>query len=66
MVWKIYQKSTSVEIGQLDKLHSFDLSNPVVKEKIEERYGNDIPMDEIVISPSAMFNSDKLITVYGN
>jgi uncharacterized protein YycO len=66
LVWKIYQRSTGIEIGQLDKLNSFDLSNSVVKEKIEERYGSDIPMDEIVISPSAMFDSDNLVAVSGN
>ena len=30
---------------------------------MKEQYGNNIPMDEKVISPTAMFNSDKLITV---
>jgi len=63
LVWKIYQRTTGIEIGQLEKLNSFDLSDPVVKEKIEERFGNSLPLDETVISPSAMFDSDKLVTV---
>jgi hypothetical protein len=35
----------------------------MVQAKMKERYGNHIPLDEQVISPAAMFNSDKLITV---
>ena len=34
-----------------------------MKQKMKERYGDNIPMDEKVISPATMFNSDKLITV---
>lgn len=63
LVWKMYKEATNIEIGQLGQLSDFDLSNDVVKAKIKERYGNNIPMDEKVISPAAMFNSDKLITI---
>jgi len=31
-----------------------------------ERYGDNIPKDELVISPASMFNSNKLITVNKN
>jgi hypothetical protein len=30
---------------------------------MEERYGNDIPLDEDVISPAGMFNSEKLVLI---
>lgn len=63
LVWKIYKEATGIEIGELQKLSDFDLSSNIVKQKIEERYGNKIPLDEKVISPAAMFNSDKLITI---
>tara|TARA_Y100000385_G_scaffold289637_1_gene359746 strand:- start:2881 stop:3558 length:678 start_codon:yes stop_codon:yes gene_type:complete len=63
LVWKIYQQATGIEIGQLEQLSSFDLTNDIVKAKMKERYGNNIPMDEKVISPAAMFSSDKLVTV---
>jgi hypothetical protein len=65
-----YGKSTNkrvdIEIGQLEQLSDFDLTNEIVKAKMQERYGENIPMDEKVISPAAMFNSDKLITVKSN
>lgn len=66
LVWKIYKQAADIEIGRLEQLSDFDLTNEIVKNKMKERYGNNIPMDAIVISPAAMFNSDKLITVKSN
>lgn len=66
LVWKIYKQATDIEIGELEQLSDFDLTNDIVKAKMKERYGDSIPMDEKVISPAAMFNSDKLVTVKTN
>lgn len=63
LVWKVYKQATDIEIGQLEQLSDFDLSNDIVKAKMKERYGENIPLNEKVISPAAMFNSDKLITI---
>jgi hypothetical protein len=66
LIWKIYKEATGLEIGKLQKLKDFDLTNPVVKSKMRERYGNNIPLNEPVISPEAVFNSNLLITVKSN
>ncbi len=66
LVWKIYKEAANIEIGQLEQLSDFDLSSDLVKGKMEERYRDKIPIAEKVISPAAMFNSDKLITVEKN
>ncbi len=63
LIWKIYQRATGIEIGNLEQLGDFDLSSKVVKQKIKERYGEKIPLDELVISPASLFESDKLVTV---
>lgn len=63
LVWKIYQRTLGVEIGALAPLKRFDLSSPAVQSKMRERYGKDIPWDEPIISPAAMYESDKLATV---
>jgi hypothetical protein len=63
LVWKIYKEALNLEIGDLQELREFDLTDEIVKSKMKERYGDKIPLDEKVISPAAMFNSDKLITV---
>ncbi|HKM12897.1 MAG TPA: YiiX family permuted papain-like enzyme [Bacteroidales bacterium] len=66
LIWKIYQRATGIEIGKLQKLGDFDLTHDMVRQKIEERYGDNIPTDEIVISPAAIFESDFLIKVKEN
>jgi hypothetical protein len=42
------------------KLREFDLTDGVVKAKMKERYGDEVPLDEPVISPAAMFESPLL------
>lgn len=66
LVWKIYQRATGIELGKLQKLRDFDLTNDAVKEKMKERSGNNIPLDETVISPASIFNSTLLVTVASN
>ena len=66
LIWKIYQRATGVEIGKLEKLSDFDLTNEVVKKKMKERYGDKIPTEEIVISPASIFDSELLTTVKTN
>lgn len=66
LIWKIYKEGTGLEIGKLEELANFDLSNPAVKAKLKERYGNTIPKHEKVISPAAMFDSELLQTITSN
>lgn len=66
LVWKIYKEALNIEIGKLQKLKEFDLSHQAVKEKLKERYGNNIPYKENVISPVAIFESPLLETIYSN
>jgi uncharacterized protein YycO len=66
LIWKIYQRATGIEIGKLQKLSDFDLTNEAVKKKMKERYGDKIPLDETVISPGAIYDSELLITVKSN
>lgn len=63
LVWKIYKEAIGIEIGELQQLSEFDLSSNIVKTKMKERYGNHIPLNEKVISPIAMYNSKKLVTI---
>lgn len=63
LVWKTYKNALNIEIGELQRMKEFDLSHPAVREKLKERYGGNIPLDEWVISPEEIFNSGLLITV---
>lgn len=66
LAWKIYQRTTGLEVGRLQKLGDFDLSSEAVKKKLKERYGSKIPTEEMVISPAAIFASELLTTVKSN
>jgi len=66
LVWKIYKEGAGVEVGKLQQLKDFDLSHPEVQKIMKKRYGNEIPLNERVISPASIFQSDKLYTVTQN
>jgi len=57
LVWKIYDRALGIRIGNLQKIREFNLDAPAVKQKIRERYGDKIPLEETVIAPQAMFES---------
>ena len=64
LVWKIYKRALDLEVGELETMGEFDLSDPLVQEKVRERFGESLPKTETVISPAAIFASDLLVTVY--
>lgn len=63
LVWKLYKGSAGIELAPLSQLKSFDLTSPAVRSKLKERYGSQIPLDEPVVPPSALFDSPLLETV---
>jgi hypothetical protein len=63
LVWKAYREALDIELGARQKLRDFDLSDARVKAKMRERFGGEVPLDEPVISPAAMFDSPLLRVV---
>jgi hypothetical protein len=66
LIWKVYKEATGLEVGKLEQLKDIDLSSKPVRVKLKERYGDTIPMDETVITPVSIFNSDLLTQVSFN
>lgn len=66
LVWKIYKEGANIELCPLQKLKEFNLEHPLVKTILNERYGNAVPLNEDVVAPSQIVESDKLITVFDN
>jgi hypothetical protein len=62
-VWKIYDRGLGIRVGRLQKVRDLDLSDSIVKTKMKERYGDNVPLEETVMSPGEMFSSDLLVTV---
>ena len=65
LVYKCYDK-IGVKIGELKPLSSYDLTHPIVKSILRQRYGNQIPKNEKMISPGSMFDSPELIVIKSN
>jgi len=63
LVWKLYHDALGIDIGDLQKLREFDLTDPAVRAKMKERYGDKVPLDEPVISPAGLFASPQLVEV---
>ncbi|MBK8726639.1 MAG: YiiX family permuted papain-like enzyme [Holophagaceae bacterium] len=64
LVWKVYKEGLGIEVGQLARLRDFDLSNPVVRKKMHERYGNRVPGEMPVISPAAIYDCPELVEAW--
>lgn len=63
LVWKTYNRALGLEIGRLQKLGDFDLTDSIVKKKMTQRYGKNVPIHEPVISPAEMFSCPDLEVV---
>ena len=63
LVWKAFERALGIRIGSLQRLRDFDLSDPDVQARMKQRYGTNVPLDEAVISPAAMFAAPNLVTV---
>lgn len=63
LVWKIYKEALNMEVGKLQPMREYDLSHPVVKATMRDRYGNNVPLDEPMVSPGNIYNSNLLQTV---
>jgi hypothetical protein len=63
LVYKAYERALGITLGKLQTLRDMDLSSPIVRQKLAERYGRNVPFDAPVITPQAVFESDLLETV---
>jgi hypothetical protein len=63
LVWKAYRDGTGLEVGKLKKMGEFDLTHPAVQKIMKQRYGKNPPLEEPMISPGNIFESELLITV---
>ncbi len=64
LVEKVFKRAMNIEVGRLQPLGSLDLSSPEVKEKLRERYGNNIPYNMPVVTPHSIAINENLYTVY--
>ncbi|MFM9985731.1 MAG: YiiX family permuted papain-like enzyme [Flavobacteriales bacterium] len=61
LVWKIYEANLGTEVGIRKPLKDYNLNHPIVKEIMRKRYGTNPPLDEMMISPGAIFDCKILV-----
>ena len=66
LVWKVYYEGFGLPLCELRQLGSYDFSHPEVAAQARERYGDSIPLDEPVVAPSDLFDSERLRLVISN
>jgi hypothetical protein len=63
LVYKGYWNACHIKLANPKALREFNIDGPIVRKIMKERYGNDIPYEEPMISPDQLVNSPLLITV---
>lgn len=66
LVWKSYVSGTGVELVAPQRLGDLNLSLPPVQSLIKRRMGSqELNLDEVIVTPAALHESDKLEMVMG-
>ena len=66
LIYKTYLNGLNFKLAIPKMLRDFNLDAPVVRKIMRERYGENIPYDELMISPGQLYDSPYLISVYTN
>ena len=66
LVWKVFDRGVGIQIGDLETIADFDLTHPAIQSKVKKRFGDNVPLNEVVVSPAAMFEAPILETVFEN
>jgi uncharacterized protein YycO len=67
LVWKMY-KNAGIELCETKKFSDFNLTNEKVRQAIKSRFKNknEFSLNEVVVAPVDIYNSDKLNLIYSN
>jgi uncharacterized protein YycO len=62
-VWKIYHEIAKITLVKPKELREFNIDAPLIRKTMFERYGNDIPYNELMVSPGQLYDSYLLMDV---
>ena len=63
LVYKSFWNACHIKLANLLPLRDFNIDGPIVRKIMKERFGNEIPYDEPMVSPEQLFNSSRLMTI---
>ena len=65
LVYKVYEQ-VGIELSKKHTFKDYDLESKSAQDAIKKRYGNTINMNELVVTPVDLRNSNKLKIVFNN
>lgn len=66
IIWKAYDQALGIQLAPLQRLKEFDLNQASVQKLMQQRYGLNIPLNETVIAPKAIYDSKYSKGVFRN
>lgn len=60
LIYKVYDDALGIQLTPFQHFRDFDLSHPEVQKKVRERYHGRVPIDEPVITPDGLYQSNQL------
>ncbi len=60
LVWKVYKEILALKLAAPKPLRDFNIDAIEVRKIMQQRYGKEIPYDELMVSPSQLFESGLL------
>ncbi len=63
LVYKLYKTVLGIELCDPRPLKDYSLNAELVRQKLAERYGKTLPLDELMVSPEDIYRSNKLMQV---
>jgi hypothetical protein len=64
LVWKIYKEALGVALCAPKPMRDNALDSETVRRVMQQRYGSAPPLDELMISPGALYDCPLLATVW--
>ena len=67
LVYKVYNNALKISLAEPQKMGDlYSGINPVVNKFAKKKYGKKLPLEETIVSPVRLYDSDMLSTVYDN
>jgi len=64
LVWKVFREAVMIDLGQPGTLADLDFSKPSMQHYVKLHFGGSVADRNVIVTPSTIFNSDYLETVY--
>lgn len=56
LVWKLYERALGIRLCEPRAMRAYDLSDPLVRQVMHERYGATPPLDEPMVAPATLMD----------